>query len=31
VIARLAGGTVDAREVVLTPHLAVRGTTAPPR
>jgi DNA-binding LacI/PurR family transcriptional regulator len=30
-IARLEGGVVDAREVVLTPHLAVRGTTAPPR
>jgi DNA-binding LacI/PurR family transcriptional regulator len=30
-IARLEGGAVDAREVVLTPHLAVRGTTAPPR
>lgn len=29
-VARLEGEAVDAREVVLTPHLVVRGTTAEP-
>jgi DNA-binding LacI/PurR family transcriptional regulator len=28
---RLDGGRTDPVEVVLTPHLVVRGTTAPPR
>ncbi len=29
-VERLEGGRTDPREVVLTPHLVIRGTTAPP-
>ena len=30
-VERLEGGRTAPREVVLTPHLVIRGTTAPPR